>query len=368
MRAMRWFFRQIMVLLLGAGALGACAEGDPCAGPTRCPADGPLPHPRLSDYDFFQGPLRDMRPKDGVIPYTVVSPLWADQAEKGRFIVLPPGEKATFGADGEWLFPDGTIIIKTFYFDRDRRDPAAGARVIETRLLIREAGAWRAITYLWDDEETDATAIKVGTRVDVDFIDVDGVAKREEYIVPNLDRCDSCHARHDATELLGVITPQLNYEVLRGGAPVNQLEWLADQGVLDALPPLADQSPFADPMDPATGDLDARARAYLHANCAHCHRDGGGASKSGLILEAWEQDPLKIGICKVPAAAGPGTGGRKHDIVPGAPDESIMIFRMNSTDPEIKMPELPNRVINTAGVALIAEWIAAMPARECGAP
>jgi hypothetical protein len=63
----------------------------------------------------------------------------------------------------------------------------------------------------------------------------------------------------------------------------------------------------------------------------------------------------------VPAAAGQGTGGFPHDIVPGKPEESIVIFRMNSLDPEIKMPELPNRVIDKAGVQLISDWIAAMP-------
>jgi len=73
-------------------------------------------------------------------------------------------------------------------------------------------------------------------------------------------------------------------------------------------------------------------------------------------------------VCKVPAAAGPGTGGHPHDIVPGDPDTSIVIFRMNSLDPEIKMPELPNRVIDARGVELIREWISALPMTPCGEP
>lgn len=366
MTGVRWLSAIGGGLLLLAS--GSCAGDDPCAGSTRCQAAGELPLPRLSDYDFFQGAMRELRPKDGVIPYTVVSPLWADQAGKGRFIVLPPGEKATFAERDGWVYPEGTIIIKTFYFDHDRRDPSAGARIVETRLLILKDGVWEPITYLWNEEETEAELIKVGTRVNVDFVDVDGSAKTEEYIVPNLDRCDSCHARDDATQILGIITPQLNMEIEVDGAKVNQLEWLADQGVFDAaLPALDSLERFVDPLDADAASLDDRARSYLHANCSHCHRDGGGASKSGLVLERWETDSLKLGICKVPAAAGPGTGGRSHDILPGSPEGSIMVFRMNSVDPEIKMPELPNRVINTAGVELISAWIAAMPPHECGA-
>lgn len=335
--------------------------GDPCAGTTRCPVDGPWPLPKLSDYDFFTAPMVEMTPKDGVVPYTVAAPLWSDAAGKGRYIVLPEGGKVEFDVGELWEFPDGTVIIKTFWFDHDRRDLAAGYRMIETRLLYREAGRWKAATYLWDDEQTEATLLKVGKRVDVSFIDEGGTSRVEQYIVPNLDQCSSCHERDDQDELLGLVTHQLNTEVTVDGQAVNQLEWLAAQGLfsgtlpgVQALPRLVD--PFGD------APLDARARSYLHANCSHCHRPGGGASNSGLVYLAWEEVPAKYGVCKVPAAAGPGTGDNYYDILPGHPEGSIMVFRMNSLDPEIKMPELPNRIIDTRGVELIEAWIAAMPA------
>src|SRR5690606_25924947 len=113
-------------------------------GTTRCPVDGPWPLPKLSDYDFFTAPMVEMTPKDGVVPYTVAAPLWSDAAGKGRYIVLPEGGKVEFDAGELWDFPDGTVIIKTFWFDHDRRDLAAGYRMIETRLLYREAGRWKA--------------------------------------------------------------------------------------------------------------------------------------------------------------------------------------------------------------------------------
>lgn len=360
-----WAVAALVAACGGEDVLDGENPEDPCAGVNRCPLDGELPHPRLSDYDFFVGPMVDQAPKSGVVPYEVASPLWADQAGKGRFIVLPEGGKISLATDdGDWGFPDGTILIKTFFFDHDRRDPSAGAKVLETRLLVREDGTWRPFVYRWNEEQTEATLLKTGERVQVEFIDVDGATKTEEYIVPNLDQCASCHERDDEHEMLGLVTPQMNRTVEREGGPVNQIEWMAALGMFAAAPP-ADLPAFVDPMGEA-GTLDERARAYLHGNCAHCHRPGGGASKSGLVYLASETEPGKYGVCKVPAAAGPGTGGHPHDIVPGDPDGSIMLFRMNSLDPEIKMPELPNRVIDKAGVELIRQWIAAMPKVPCG--
>lgn len=352
----------------GTGAeTGASSEtgADPCDGPTRCPADGEWPFERLSEYDFFQQPMVDLTPKDGVVLYEVGAPLWSDAAGKGRFIVLPEGGKIEFSADDDWAFPDGTILIKTFYFDHDRRDPQAGYRIIETRLLVRADGVWEPYTYLWNDEQTEATITKVGKRVDISFIDAEGAEQSEEYIVPNLDQCSSCHERDDVQRSLGLVTLQMNRMVEREGSSVAQLDWLDGLGMFAAAPPAPDSLPgFVDPMG-GEGTLDERARGYLHGNCAHCHRPGGGASKSGLVFLATETELAKVGVCKVPAAAGPGTGGHAHDIEPGKPDESIVIFRMNSLDPEIKMPELPNRVIDTQGVELVREWIAALPG-TCG--
>jgi hypothetical protein len=113
------------------------------------------------------------------------------------------------------------------------------------------------------------------------------------------------------------------------------------------------------------GTLDQRARSYLHSNCSHCHRQDGGAGISGLRYPYWEEAPIHLGICKPPAAAGAASGGRPYDIVPGDPDQSIVVFRMQSLDPMVKMPELPSRVLNPDGIQLISEWIAAMEPAGC---
>jgi hypothetical protein len=113
--------------------------------------------------------------------------------------------------------------------------------------------------------------------------------------------------------------------------------------------------------DPSTGSLDARARGWLDINCSFCHNPTGMARTSGLFLDIGQTEPAKLGVCKPPVATGRGSGGRAYDIIPGAPDASIMMYRVESTEPEIKMPELGRNLVYDEGAALIREWITAMP-------
>ena len=104
--------------------------------------------------------------------------------------------------------------------------------------------------------------------------------------------------------------------------------------------------------DPKSGTLDARARAWLEINCAHCHSPEGPARNSGLDLLASQRNPTRFGINKPPVAAGIGSGGLAFDIVPGQPDKSILVYRIASTHPGIMMPELGKRLVHEEGVAL----------------
>lgn len=352
------------LLVTAAVAVVGCGNDDVPVARERAKAGaGALPYDTLSEYGFFQGDMALHQPAAGVVPYDVAAALWSDHAAKKRFIVLPQGETAAWGPDEDWVLPLGSIIIKAFDFPLDRRDPASATRVIETRLLILEEAGWTSHTYVWDDAQTEARRVIAGKSVAVSYLDEQGAAVDQTYLVPNTNQCKSCHERDDTSYLLGVTTPQVNRKVVRDGQEVEQLEWLAAQGVFASAPPVEGAARFEDPF--GDGPLDARARSYLAANCSHCHRPGGGGGDSGLVLLESEKTPGKNGVCKTPAAAGSGTGGRSHDIVPGEPDQSIIIFRMSSTDPEVKMPELPNLLPDERGVALIREWIAAMEPKGC---
>jgi uncharacterized repeat protein (TIGR03806 family) len=343
---------------------GPTAGGDP-APPPEPPAS--IPYDTLSAYGFFAGTLADLEPAPSVLPYDVVSPLWSDGAGKARFVLLPEGQKAEFGADETWTIPEGTIVIKSFWFPEDKRAPAGARRHVETRLLIKDSSVdegWTAHTYVWNDEQTEAVRKIAGKQVTIEFIDENGAPATQAYLVPNTNQCGNCHARDDRYELLGLVTPQVNFDLADGGATKNQLARLAEAGVFSTPPPAPAELP-AFPAPFGDAPLEARARSYLHANCSHCHRPGGGGGSSGLVLLAWETNPAKFGVCKGSVAAGSGTGSHEFDIVPGFPDESIMTFRMSSTDPEIKMPEIPNLLPDPSGVELISSWIAAMQPPGC---
>jgi len=135
---------------------------------------------------------------------------------------------------------------------------------------------------------------------------------------------------------------------------MHQLGWIEE-----SVDP-AQMEVSVDYSDPYSGTTRERARAYLDVNCGHCHRPEGPAKNSGLNLRYNNEDLFSLGVDKGPVAAGKGSGGLMFDIVPGQPDASILVFRMNSTDPAIMMPELGRKTIHKEGIELIRKWIEEM--------
>jgi uncharacterized repeat protein (TIGR03806 family) len=339
-------------------ALTACA-GDAATTGVRVDVTE-TPYSWLSDYGLFEGAPRDLVPAPELWPFEPVSALWSDRALKRRQLYVPEGETIGFDDSDDWNFPVGTVAVKTFLFPRDWRKPDHELDPIETRLLVREARGFQGYVYLWNEERTDAALLLPGKRLTIEYLDEDGQPAEQKYQVPNQNQCDNCHARDDEMFLLGVHTRQLNHEIA-GESP---LDAFADAGLFAHALPARDELPaLADPRGKAP--LDERARAWLEANCAHCHRPGGGGGRSGLVLLASEDEPRAYGVCKAPVAAGTGSGGLSHDIVPGRPDESIAVFRMESDDPEVRMPELPVLTADPFGTKLVRDWIAAMTPEGC---
>ena len=348
------------LLLVLFGFMSSCmSSGDESIG-FSSPENFPYSH--LSQYNFFVGDIKALEPAVGVVPYQVISPLWADHAGKARFIVLPAnGTIDTSDSDG-WRYPDGTIIIKNFFITPDLAEPDIWSP-IETRLLIMEMGEWKNHTYVWNADRTDAKRHLPGAKIPYTQTDNSGQTTEQEYVVPNTNQCKDCHELNHIGQPLGLVRRQLDREVTRNGEPVRQVDWLNELGIFSPPLNLGNTHSLVDPFGDAP--LTARARSYLDANCAHCHRDGGNGGPSGLVLLANEENPTTFGVCKGPVAAGAGTGGLYHDIFPGDPERSIMIFRMRSTDPEVKMPEIPNRIPHQAGIDLISEWIRQLPYPGC---
>ncbi|MEO8606058.1 MAG: hypothetical protein ABI629_26040, partial [bacterium] len=145
----------------------------------------------------------------------------------------------------------------------------------------------------------------------------------------------------------------------------NQLTRWSELGYLSGAPDpaTAPRLPVFD--DPETGTVEARSRAYLDANCGHCHNPSGLARTSGLYLNIEEMEAARYGVCKPPVAAGQGSGGRRVDILPGEPDGSILVYRMESIMPGIAMPELGRQAVHAEAVELIRQWIAELDG-SCG--
>ncbi|WP_460950021.1 SO2930 family diheme c-type cytochrome [Spirosoma daeguense] len=315
---------------------------------------------KLSDYGLFKGAISNQEPGSGVVPYALNTPLFSDYAEKLRFVKLPEGQSVAYNDSAVLNFPVGTTLIKTFYYPLDFRDSSKGRRLIETRLLIHQSEGWKAFDYVWNDEQTEAFLDVAGDTKTVRYVDTDGKQREQNYVIPNLNQCKGCHNRNEQLVPIGPSIRQLNGDVTYSGKQENQLTYWKRRGMISDLPSLEKCPKTPVWNKPETGSINDRARAWLDINCAHCHNPKGPAMTSGLNLSISENDPTAVGIRKTPVAAGRGSGGRPFDIVPGKPDESILVYRMTSTDPGEMMPELGRKVVHTESLDLIREWIKAM--------
>lgn len=310
--------------------------------------------PKLSDYKLFMNPADPLQgPAEGGYPYDLTTPLFSDYASKDRVLFLPPGTAAGYKQYNALDLPVGAMITKTFYFPAEINKPEGFKTIVETRLLIHRESGWEGLVYLWDGK--DARLVRGGAVVKVSWLDAKGVAQTNDYRVPNLAQCNGCHSNSNP---IGVKAGYMNREGHGALAGQNQLQFLAAAGRLTDLP--ADEKDITSyPVwnKPETGSLGDRARAYLDINCAHCHNVAGKANTSGLFLNHGQEENVNLGFCKPPIAAGRGAGGTLFDIVPGKPEESILVGRLDSTKAAIKMPELAKGMVHKEGVQLVSEWI-----------
>ncbi len=349
----------------------------PSADPTK-----PFPQ-KLSQTGLFSS-TKDHTPAKGLIPYSVNAQLWSDGAEKERFLALPGDSQIELDdvfyphgpeyPDPGWRFPDGTALVKTFSLDLKAGDPASRRR-LETRVLQYrkmpgnddEYGAqfWFGYTYVWNDEQTDAELLGP-TGLDREFAIADKSLPEGKRTVnwrfPSRSECALCHTMA-AKYALGVTTLQLNKDHLYHGASgeeviANQLTTLEHLGVFTApLPKRPEELPrLADYHDPKQ-DLHLRARSYLHANCAHCHRKWGGGNAE---FELHASSPLStLGVVNTPAGQGTFNLSDPKVLVPGDPARSLVLHRMELTGLG-RMPHVASRVVDRQGVDLVREWLTAL--------
>ncbi|HXJ92744.1 MAG TPA: SO2930 family diheme c-type cytochrome [Terriglobia bacterium] len=313
---------------------------------------------KLSAWRLFVGRAADLHPNNAVVPYDINTPLFSDYALKHRFVWMPPGTSVKYRPHDVFDFPVGTIFSKTFAFPVEGHH---GERLIETRLLVRTAARWVGLPYVWNQAQTEATLDIDADPVPVEFIDDGGRVHQTNYNIPNANQCKECHELKKTMEPLGPNARNLNKTYFYAKGPANQLEHWKEIGYLADAPTSAQAPRAAVWNDPSTGDLDARARSYLDINCGTCHRPGAAAATSALYLNLAENDAEHLGVCKAPVSAGRGSGNLLFDIVPGEPQESIIVHRMDSTEPKVMMPEIGRTLTHAEGVDLIRQWISTLP-------
>lgn len=364
---------------------------------------------RLSQTGLFAS-VAGHRLTPGMIPYSVNAPLWSDGALKERSLYLPPASAedkgpsesgASMTSNVGWSFPDRTVLVKSFGFDSENGS-GGQRRWIETRLLTRQQGEWVGYSYAWNREQTEAHLVgSEGRDASVEIGLAEGGKRRLDWRFPSRSECMVCHSRA-ANFVLGLSTLQMNKPHDYGGMTANQLEALhylgvlkptwsdedkqslrkqlqesgvnryrldsrvveisatgPDQAVLPAELPFHWSAAFprlVDPYDPRA-DLQARARSYLHSNCAQCHVQAGGGnsqislefSKSLQDMKMMDLEPLHHEF-DIPDA---------RLVAPGDPDRSVLLHRMATRD-RGKMPQLATSLVDRQAVELIREWIRRM--------
>ena len=77
---------------------------------------------------------------------------------------------------------------------------------------------------------------------------------------------------------------------------------------------------------------EARARAYLHANCGHCHRPGGWTPPDLDMDLRWTTPTPEANLCGVPPQYS-STFPADHRVAPGDPSDSLVWLRLSSRGP-----------------------------------
>lgn len=361
--------------------------------PTPKNAAPPAFPKKLSESGLFRS-VKGHVMEPGMIPYSVNAQLWSDGAHKERWLGLPgAGTKMDVTAKDGWNCPEGTVLVKSFALE-----PEPGKRRwIETRFLTKQDGQWYGYSYVWNDEQTDATLVpKEG--MDREYTVAGG---KQKWRYPSRTECMVCHSRA-ANFVLGISTIQLNKVHDYGGVKENQLHVLERLGVLnvpwhdevvadireqmlaagkkkqevndyierqtatrlqrEAKPSSLLSKPpekykrLVDPYDKAQ-PLDLRARSYLHANCSICHVEAGGGNAQFNVDFLAAADKVQLFDVKPQHNTYALPDARL--VAPGAPERSVLLHRVSMRDAG-HMPPLATSRVDREAVEMLREWVRGM--------
>jgi uncharacterized repeat protein (TIGR03806 family) len=326
-------------------------------------AGGKIPK-LLSQTGAFKD-VRHLVPADALVPYDLVIPFWSDGAQKLRYVAIPKG-KIRFARTGEWVFPAGTVFVKTFLLPTDGRDPKVQRR-LETRLLMIQADSGiYGVVYKWRPDLSDADLISADSLSEsIPVRGPKGELRQQTWYYPSRKDCLTCHNER-AGGVLGVKTRQMNHDFsYPSGVSDNELREWNHLGLLE--PALRDDEIHSfDRLAPAADEsrsLEDRARSYLDANCSHCHQPGGTVAN----FDARYDTPLaKQGLIGGEVLIDQGID-RPRIIAPHDIWRSIAYMRVDTVG-DIRMPPIDRETIDESGVELLRRWIDSLPGQPVVAP
>jgi len=277
------------------------------------------------------------QPASSMIPYSVISPLWSDGAEKQRYLSLPGNSQIVVTPSGDFNFPIGSVLMKHFKF---------GEKFIETRLFAQGELGWQGFSYEWNDAQTDATLLPDAK---------DKLVGTVKWHFPSSGQCLQCHTSA-AGFALGLETKQLNADFFYSETQrnANQLATLAHIGLFTSPLTATQKSETLYGLADPNASVEQKARSYLHTNCSNCHQPNG---PTPVDIDMRYSTPLaSMNICnKVPVAGDLGIANAQI-LAPGDASKSILVKRMQTLD-NTRMPPLSSHVIDNQAVDIISSWI-----------
>ena len=325
-----------------------------------------VPYAKLSDYHFFEGTMKNLTPSLDVLPYEPASSLFTDYAHKKRFVWMPNGTKANFNGDANTLeLPVGAALVKSFYYENVQ--PSNTTRIVETRVMIRKSSGWIFADYVWNNEQTEAFLDLDGSYTAIEWKDENNVTRTVNYRIPNEVQCIVCHKAKEIVNgvetlkntPIGIKTQNLNTNYMYGSETKNQLTKWIEVGYLqnNFSLPTAENSTVN--YNDTSKDLEVRARSYIDINCAHCHQTDRHCDYRPMRFAFSEtaNNHQNMGVCVATSDLQDFPTELSSVVTPQNVDQSMLFYRINTTNESYRMPLHGRTLIHQEGVLLIKDWI-----------
>lgn len=315
-----------------------------------------FPH-KLSETGLFSDVLKQT-PSPGVLPFDIRAPMWADGAQGRRFVGMVSGIATTVITDpntgrprAKMTWPKDAVLAKTVRMEMTAGDKAI-EKNIETQLLHFDGEAWNAYAYRWNETGTDAELVSAaGEERALDLTGVRYPGGKHRYTYRFLSRAECLRCHNAWNDFALSFNPQ----------QLAEPEKLIAAGCFDAEFMKGSDARVVNPYD-QSAPLEARARSWLHTNCAACHREHGGGSVP-LMVNA-EMNTDKIRAIDEKLTRGDFGIADARVIAPGLPASSVLLHRIAKSGGG-HMPMIGAREPDVRGMQLLADWIRSLaPGKE----